>query len=468
MPEPPAIFRSATMTESTLDRPWETLHTLVAAGDTVHIEQILNQLGSLETARAISRMSVEDRNRLLTLIAPEDAADVMAEISYTQAADLIEDLPPDQAAAIINAIPSDRQADLLGELGEDEARAILGEMSPDDANDARRLLAYSPDTAGGIMITEYLVCRQNQRIGDVIAEFQANRDKYADFSVQYMYVVDDDNRLVGVLRMRDLLFSPRNAVASNIMIAKPISVPAQTALEQLRPLFIERGFFGVPVVEQDGTLVGVVRRASVEEAARERDVRHFLGISGLMGGEEFRSMPLRVRCGRRLSWLSINIVLNIIAASVIALYQETLAAAITLAVFLPMISDMSGCSGNQAAAVSLREMSLGLVRPNELGRVLLKESTLGVINGLALGLLLAAVAMLWKGNPYLGLVVGVSLAANTIVAVSLGGLLPLLLKRFKVDPALVSGPILTTVTDMCGFFFVLSFATLVLPQLATS
>jgi len=456
------------MTASAPDRPWDVLHEMIAAQDVGQIESILSGLGSRDTALAISRLSAEDRNQLLTLIAPADAAEVIAEISQAQAADIIEELAPDQAVAIINEIPSDRQADLLGELDDEEAQAILGRMSPADANDARQLLSYPPDTAGGIMITEYLACRQRQRIGEVIAEFQANRDKYADYSVQYMYVIDPDGRLVGVLRMRDLLFSPRDAIVSEIMIDKPVSVPVRSTIEQLRHLFIERGFFGVPVVEEDGRLVGIVRRASVEEAARQREVRQFLGVTGLMGGEEFRSMSLYVRCGRRLSWLSINIVLNILAASVIAMYQETLAAAITLAVFLPMISDMSGCSGNQAAAVSLRELSLGLIRPGELGRVLLKESSLGVINGLALGVLLALVALFWKGNPYLGLVVGVSLAANTVVAVSIGGILPLLLKRMKVDPALVSGPILTTVTDMCGFFFVLSSATLVLPRLAVS
>ena len=176
-------------------------------------------------------------------------------------------------------------------------------------------------------------------------------------------------------------------------------------------------------------------------------------------------MPLLARSGRRLSWLSLNIVLNIAAASVIALYQDTLTAVIALAVFLPMVSDMSGCSGNQAVAVSMRELSLGLVRPTEIMRVLGKEISLGILNGLALGILLGGVAYLWKGNPFLGLVVGGALAVNTIVAVCLGGLIPLLLKRIKLDPALVSSPLLTTVTDMCGFFFVLSFASLLINRL---
>ncbi len=126
---------------------------------------------------------------------------------------------------------------------------------------------------------------------------------------------------------------------------------------------------------------------------------------------------------------------------------------------------MSGCSGNQAVAVSMRELVLGLIKPHELRRVLLKESVLGVVNGIALGLLIGLVAFLWKGNAWLGLVVGAALAANTVIAVSLGGLLPLIFKRLKLDPALVSGPVLTTVTDMAGFFILLSFATIALPKL---
>ena len=176
-------------------------------------------------------------------------------------------------------------------------------------------------------------------------------------------------------------------------------------------------------------------------------------------------MPLRLRSFRRLSWLSINIVLNVIAASVIALYQDTLASVIALAVFLPIISDMSGCSGNQAVAVSMRELALDLIRPWEFFRVLYKEALVGLINGVILGMLLGTIALLWKGNPVLGLVVGMALALNTIVAVCLGGTIPLLLRGIGQDPALASGPILTTITDMFGFFLVLSFASAVLPYL---
>jgi magnesium transporter len=261
------------------------------------------------------------------------------------------------------------------------------------------------------------------------------------------------------------LFAPRSAKLRDLMIRDPLRVRAQASLEELKEFFDEHNLYGVPVVDDERVLLGVVQRSAVEAAAERLATKQFLGFSGIVGGEEFRSMPLILRSRRRLSWLSINVVLNIIAASVIALYQDTLQAVIALAVFLPMISDMSGCSGNQAVAVSMRELTLGLIRPNELLRVLFKEVGVGVLNGLALGVLLGTVAASWRGNPFLGLVVGGALATNTVVAVTVGGVLPLVLRRLRLDPALVSGPVLTTVTDMCGFFCALSFATILLPKL---
>jgi magnesium transporter len=338
-------------------------------------------------------------------------------------------------------------------------------MGREDAEEARVLLEYSPDCAGGLMISEFLACKVGNTVQDVLDDLQANQNKYMDYHVQYIYVVDEEGKLAGVLRMHGLLFPARQTRLSQVMIPSPLSVSHKASLKELEDFFEEHHLFGVPVVDDRQRLVGVVLPSAVEEAVNKRKTKNFLRLSGIIGGEEFRTMPLFSRSGRRLSWLTVNIVLNIIAASVIALYQDTLAAAIVLAVFLPMVSDMSGCSGNQAAAVSMRELSLGLVRPVELLWVLTKEAKVGLINGLVLGLLLGAVAFFWKGNPWLGFVVGGALAANTMVSVILGGMLPLLLKRMKMDPALVSSPLLTTVTDMCGFFFVLSFAAAVLPKL---
>jgi magnesium transporter len=255
----------------------------------------------------------------------------------------------------------------------------------------------------------------------------------------------------------------RRAVKLADILHEPISVRPEASQDELVDLFDEHPFLGIPVVDEAGFLLGVVSRIEVAEAELERAEHE--SLSRQQVGDELRSMPTWLRSRRRLAWLSSNIVLNIIAASVISAYEETLAAVIAIAVFLPMVSDMSGCSGNQAVGVSMRELSLGLTRPVDLFHVLKKEFGVGVINGIVLGILIGIVAWVWKDNAFLGLVIGLALASNTLIAVSIGGTVPLILKNFGIDPAVASGPLLTTVTDMAGFFLVLSLATLFMPQL---
>jgi magnesium transporter len=443
----------------------EMLSKLITAENSDELILFLDTLSPPETARAISRLPAEKQLRLLSLLRPGDAADVIEDMPDVQAADMVEDMPSAQAAAIMEELSSDHLVDVLGEMDEDASQAILANMDRQDAKEARILLEHAPDSAGGLMIVEYLAYTVDNTIQDVLDDLQDNRRKYIDYHVQYIYVIDREEKLAGVLRLQNLLLTAQQTRLNQIMLPSPLSVSDKASLKELHEFFEEHHLFGVPVVDDRRRLTGVVLPDAIEEALKKQEAKSFLRLSGIVGGEEFRTMPLLSRSGRRLSWLSMNIVLNIIAASVIAMYQDTLAAAIALAVFLPMVSDMSGCSGNQAVAVSMRELSLGLVRPGELIWVLAKEAKVGIINGVVLGLLLGAVAYFWKGSPWLGIVVGGALAANTLVSVILGGILPLVLKRLKLDPALVSSPLLTTVTDICGFFFVLSFAAAVLPKL---
>ena len=429
------------------------------------ISDILNTAGPAEASHAVSLLSNSDQLKVLESLSFEDAAALVEDLPESQAAQIIERLSARQAAGIVGELPSNEQADVIGRLSIEDASAILNAMPAEEARDARRLMAYPSDSAGGLMITEMLSYPDNLSVGDVLDDLRANANRYRSFDVQYAYVVTSNDELVGVLPLRDLLLSLPNRRLTTVMINEPLKVRDNAKLEELERFFDRHSLLGVPAVDANGVLMGIVRSVDVEQAAEERSNRSFLKFMGIVGGEELRTMPLRFRAMRRLSWLTVNILLNIVAASVIAFHQDVLAKVIALAVFLPIISDMSGCSGNQAVAVSMRELTLGVIRPSEFWRVLRKESAVGVINGIVLGILLGAVAWLWQGNAMLGVVVAVSLAANTLIAVSFGGLIPLLLRACGQDPALASGPILTTITDMTGFFLVLTFAGAVLPWL---
>ena len=445
--------------------PWTILRQEIEDGDVEGVEEALENLAPSEMARSLARLSPANQTLLLTMLPVDEAAEVVEDVPDAQGAEMIERLSPEQAAPIVEAMPSDQMADLLANLRKGTVEEILDELTSEEAAKAWDLLSYPDDSAGGVMAKEVLAYKDHWTVGDVLTDMREFAVRYADYDVHYTYVVDRDDRLLGVVRLRDLVLAPSGQPIPELMISDPIVVHAEDTLDILHDIFEQHHYIGIPVVDDRSQLIGAVHRQSVHEEERKQSDEAYLESAGIVGGEELRSMGFFRRSSRRLSWLSVNVFLNIAAASVIAMHQETLSAVIILAVFLPIISDMSGCSGNQAVAVSIRELTLGVLRPRDVLRVFWKEGIVGVFNGCVLGALLGGVAWVWQGNAYLGAVVGGALALNTLVAVLLGGAVPLALRGMKMDPALASGPILTTVTDVCGFFLVLTFAAKMLTKL---
>lgn len=441
------------------------LEDLIEQGGQEAVGAAVEGMAANDLTHEVAQLEDDARERLLAMVDPELAADVIELIPETQAVDALENLPAGTAARILQEFPSDEQADLLGEM--ENAEAVLAELEPDEAQELRELASWSDDCAGGLMVTEFFAFQAEATVSDVVRTIQEGAEEHRDYDIQYLYVTNGEGALVGVVPLRNLLLSRRARPMGDAMIPSPLALQVTAGMDEIRAFFDQHHFLGAPVVDELGRLRGVLHRAAVDWAVTEQSEADYRHSQGIVGGEELRTMPLHVRSGRRLLWLSLNVLLNIAAASIIAMHQDTLEAVIALAVFLPIISDMSGCSGSQAVAVSMRELSLNVVRPSDALRVLWKEASVGVVNGIALGLLLGGVAWIWKGNVWLGLVVGSALALNTIVAVTIGGTIPLVLKALKKDPALASGPILTTVTDMCGFFLVLSLAAATLSRIAT-
>ncbi len=435
----------------------------VDARDAARLVLLLDPLPRSAAMRQLLALDSEDRDTLLGLLPAEIAADLIEEAPYETATDMVERMEPERAAEVLDELSSDLQADLIGGMDDTEAEAILNALDPEDAADVRRLAEYADETAGGLMVAEAFSFADTATVGSVLRGLASEDDDFERYRGQHPYIIDADGRPVGVVSLRGLLTAKRSEKLTSIMVT-PMTVGVSTTLDELQDIFDEHAFMGLPVIEADGRLVGVVSRSAVDAAALERSESESLKRQGVVG-DEVRAMPTWLRSRRRLAWLSANIVLNIIAASVISAYEETLAAVIAIAIFLPMVSDMSGCSGNQAVGVTMRELSLGIIQPKDAFRVWMKEISVGVINGIALGILIGIVCWIWKGNPWLGLVIGLALSINTIIAVSIGGVVPLLLKRVGQDPAAASGPLLTTITDMAGFFLVLSLATLMMPLL---
>lgn len=441
----------------------QTLSDLLATRDAGSLRTFLQNVPPGDSARLVARLDQAEQRELLTLLPLKEAAELLKELSVSQAAECLKVLSPESAAAVIEYFPSNEQADLLAALG-DDADSIIALLSAPTAQRVRYLSQYRADTAGGLMIAEFLSYHDHAHVSDVIDDLRSRSQEYSRFDVQYAYITDSSHRLIGVLRLRDLLLLDRNDSVTQAMVSDPLRVKAETALDELLRVFDRYPFYGLPVVDGDHRLLGVVLRADVEEATSERADRRMLLMSGVLGGDEARSMSWTNRVLRRAPWLCVSLLLSLMAASVIGWYQETLSAAIALAVFLPVISGMGGNSGNQALAVSIRELSLGLVQPQEFVWVILKEASVGMTNGLFIGLSVAALCFAWQGSLRLSVVVGAAIALNTLVAACLGGIVPLLLKRWRLDPALASGPVLAAVNDLCGFLFALVLADLLMPR----
>ena len=442
--------------------PFARLRTLIV-DDPVAVDAYLATLSGSDVVRAMFRLGEDERQAILSALSPETAAEFIEDVPDDVAADLIEGLPVEDAASIMTALPSHERADVLAEVEDEDRLRILGALAPETAADARELMTYAAESAGGLMVRDFLSFPASASAREVLEDLTSGDRELSPNLVRFAYAVNAEGRLIGMVRTRSLVAAPPSTAIRSVM-APATAINAEADLVTIDACLDEAEVESLPVTDDDGTLLGVVDREHVDEALADRAVEDHLKSQGIIGGEELRSMPLGVRSRRRLSWLSINIVLNLIAASVIAAFEETLAALIALAVFLPIVSDMSGCSGNQAVAISMRELALGVTSPRDVLRVWWQEAKVGVLNGIALGVLLGAIAWLWKGA-LVGALVAFALAVNTLVAVSIGGTVPLLLKRFGADPAVASGPVLTTVTDLCGFFLLLGTATLAITWL---
>lgn len=445
---------------------WKLLYEAVETGNVKAAQDILGAASVDDQRRMVGLLDAELRDALCAMLPVDETAELLENMAEALAIEMLEEMPAERAADILEELGADFSGDLLRELDEESSEAILAEFEDtEESAEIRERVGYAWDSAGGLMSDRVVSFLENTTVAEVLTELGDQAEDYSDEEVQYFYVVDEIGILKGVLALRNLVLGRRGLEIGELMIKQPASVPVNMELEALHDVFESKNYLAFPVVDVGGKLLGIVTRKAMQEAMSETQTESYLKASGIVGGEELRSMPLRERCLRRLAWLGPNILLNLLAASIIASYEDTLQAVIALAVFLPMVSDMSGCSGNQAVAVSIRELTLGIIQPRDYLRVLFKEIWLGLNNGIVLGLVLGTLAAIWKGNVYLGMVIGGALMLNTILSVAIGGLVPLLLKRFKVDPALASGPILTTCTDMSGFFLVLSLANLAMSML---
>lgn len=417
-----------------------------------------------DIAEILSDMSEERATELIhRLFLRHSAAQPLGEMDPNESAELVVRLDREEASMILSRMDPDDAVDMLLELPDAIQQELLSRLSRKDAEVLRDLLSYPPDSAGGLMSPEIVPLSLSMTVQEAIDQLR-RRVEEAE-TVYYAYAVDDDGRLLGVLSLRDMALAPSGSTLTDLVVRDAVRVPLDMDVEDVARLFDKYDFFALPVVDDDGRLRGVITVDDVIDVIREEATEDFLKFGGISGGEEYPHTPPRSSIRRRLPWMAANIVLNLVAVSAIAIFEGTIAQVVALAVIMPIISDMGGNVGLQALSVSIRGLAVGKVNINELWQVMRKELAVGLVNGLILGLQLGVIAYLWRGSFYLGLIAAVAMAINTITAGVLGATLPIALKWLKLDPAMMTGAILTTITDFSGFFVFLGLGTLFLERL---
>ncbi|MEO7453288.1 MAG: magnesium transporter [Fimbriimonadales bacterium] len=452
------------MTDDQGNSEFSEIESLAEQGRFAEIAELFTGAHSQDAADALQSLDAEHIASIIVLLNADFAADILEDLPDDLAGDVLEEIQPRRAAEIVTELISDEEADILQELSEEQQDAIIKHLDREQADLAREMLAYGEDTAGGLMQKEFIAVSISLTATEARRTLQRLAEDEEDFyPFSYIYTTDEQGRFKGVLGLRALLFAQPNMPVKNLVTENATFVAPDTTGEELMRMFRRTDLLSMPVVSPEGRLLGIVTQEDAQQFEKEESEEEFLRFTGIVGGEEVRDMPLRQRAGRRLLWLVIKMALNIIPASVVAAYTRT-PAFLILAPILPIISDMGGSGGSQAIAVTIRELAQGRIKPSDYAWVMAREVGVGVVNGLVLGVLLGIGTFVATGSQgfEIGIVVGAATVLNTILAVVAGGWMPIAMRKLKIDPAVASGPILTMITDTCGFFFVLALAAAVL------
>ncbi len=411
-----------------------------------------------EVAEIISALREEEAVELVKrLYRSGKAADALGEMDPEDAAELFAELPEADRAVILTRMAPDDAVDLLEELPEDMVHEVMTRLTREDKRELSELLAYGPDTAGGLMSPDVMAVPEGLTVQETIERIRQEAAEAETLS--YTYVTDNQNRLTSVLALRDLVLARPDQKVFEIARPDVVSLRTDQSAEEVMQAFDKYNYLALPVVDASGTLLGVVTVDDVIDQMREEASEDILRMGGIPSGEEHPLEEARTSIRKRLPWMMGNIFLNLVAVTGVAVFEASIAELAFLAVLMPIVSDMGGNVAMQAMAVAIRGLATGEVVWGQLAKVLRKEFLVGLVNGAVLGLQISLITWLWRGNLWLGGIAMAALWLNTVLATVIGAAFPFLMKRLGWDPAMMSGSIVTTITDLTGFFLFLSMAT---------
>lgn len=443
-------------------RKVEVLHRLLGSSDPRRLRRTLHRLDDVQIARELDNLEGDEQQRVLEHLPAERRSHVLEAMRYESAAELVARLAPEEAAHLLDDLEADDVVDILGRIDEERLQQILKRLDKEDIDELEELLAYDESTAGGLMSPQCFRVTPEATVADALTVIQQEEDPPK--TTFYVYVVDEDGRLVGVCSLRMLVVSRPSQIIRDVMEREVVKVSADTDQEDVAELVSRYDLVAVPVVDEHGVLLGVVEVDDVVDVIREEATEDILKMAG--AGEELAEVRTFVGSFRvRWRWLLAAATGGMAAALSLSGFDAALASVPALAFFMPVVAGMGGNVGMQSSTIVVRGLAVGFVEAQRVRRLVVREVSLGASLGLLYGMLIAGAAWLVGEGPEpwrLAAVVMLGTAGSMTIAAAVGTCTPLVLDRFGVDPAVATGPFVTTSVDVMGLIFYFWLATVII------
>jgi magnesium transporter len=433
------------------------LNNALESGSVTEARRMLGVLAAPDVAHLLESSPPQSRSELWELIDEKDEGDVLQELSDEIQSQFLRTMDAEEVAAAAAGMDVDDVADMLQQLPESVLQEVLDSMTQQDRTRVEQILNYADDTAGGLMNTDAITVRPPHTM-DVVLRYLRRHTEIPDMT-DSLIVVNRADEYIGLLPLSTLLVSDPGATVREMMVTDIEAIPATMPDNEVASLFERHDLVSAPVVDEHGKLLGRITIDDVVDVIREDADHSLMSMAGLAEDEDTFA-PVLATTPRRAIWLGINLLTAFLASAVINMFQDTIDKVVALAVLMPIVASMGGVAGTQTLTVMVRGMALGQIGHSNRNWLINREFLVGVINGAIWSLVVAVAASLWFQDPLIGLIIAAAMIINLLTAALAGAIIPLTLKRFKIDPALAGSVVLTTVTDVTGFLSFLGLATL--------
>jgi magnesium transporter len=415
----------------------------------------IEDVSDVVLARALTRFEVDERRNVLRRVSELKASQILAEMDEEDAAEVIGAMRSSRAIAMLEEFDPDDAANVMAELEDEDRERLMRSLEPDTAEDINLLLSYDPETAGGVMTTEFAVVKLEQNIEAAIQDIRWQREEVE--TIYYVYVIDPPGQLQGVVSIRELLLAPPGSRIRDIMQEVRGVCSPQDDREEVASRMAEFNLAALPVVDGQGILIGIVTHDDVLDIIRDEATEDLQKMVGA-GADESILDSVGDSLMKRNPWLVVNLMTISVAAAVITFYEEQIAQITILAVMMPVIANLGGNTGAQTLAVLIRSLAVGEIQPRDTWGICAREATKGCLNGIAIGTITGLVVAFWKQDWLVGGVVAAAMVCTMTLSGLAGAAIPLTLKKFNFDPAQSSSIFLTGIVDMIGFLVFLQLA----------